>query len=158
MTNGCAPGARNTSRARSSTRPNACATSGSMWPSWGRAMTRNTSGSSSIGPGIISSVRSDIVMPSLLARSGRRRRQRLALLDDVGRQDLGGRGARVLRHVHRPRGHEEEVAGLQRQRRLALHLDRDLAFQNIGELFARMGVLGRGGAGGKLAAHLNRFV
>src|SRR5260370_40179071 len=67
--------------------------------------------------------------------------QRLAFLDDVGRELTAGAAADVLRRVDRSGGNEEDVAGLERHRRLVLHLLLNRAFEDIDDLFAPMRML-----------------
>jgi predicted phosphoribosyltransferase len=88
----------------------------------------------------------------------RRRRQRLALLDDVRRDHHGLALAGVLAGVHRARRDEEPLAGLHGLGRLAVDLDGQLAREDEADLLARMAVPGDRGAGLELAARLHGLV
>src|SRR5260370_4200404 len=81
--------------------------------------------------------------------------QRLAFLDDVGGQLTAGAAADVFRRVDRSGGNEENIAGLERHRRLVLDLILERACEDIDDLFARMRMLAERHAGRKIDAHLD---
>src|SRR5262249_42519367 len=84
----------------------------------------------------------------------RQRERRLAFLEHVGGK-LGRVGAAgVLRRVDGAGRDEQDVAGLERHRRLALDVILQRAFEHVDDLLARMGVPGEGGARGEVDAHL----
>src|SRR6266702_2669010 len=69
--------------------------------------------------------------------------ERLPFFDDIRGELRPGAAADVLRRVDRSGRDEQDVAGLERHRRLALDLILQRAFEDIDDLFARMRVLGR---------------
>src|SRR5882724_5619912 len=66
--------------------------------------------------------------------------ERFAFFDDIRAELRGVATADILRRVNRPGGDEQEAAGLERHRRLALDLILQRAFEHIDDLFARMRV------------------
>src|SRR5262245_39782357 len=81
--------------------------------------------------------------------------ERLSFFDDV-RGELGPvAAADVLRRVDRSGRDEQDVAGLERDRRLALDLVLQRAFDDIDDLFARMPVLGKRHSRVEVDAHLD---
>src|SRR4051812_45717311 len=87
----------------------------------------------------------------------RRRDERLALFDDVGGKlrrvdaaDVSGRMDSSVRD-------EQDVAGLERHRRLAVERVLKCAFDDVDDLLAMMRVPGRQDARGDVDAHLDGF-
>src|SRR4030081_2946914 len=74
----------------------------------------------------------------LLNRSLHEGRERLARLDDIGRQHPAGLRAEVAGVMRRPRGDEESVPCPQDDVRTALHHHLDLAGDDVADLFSRM--------------------
>src|SRR3954465_5282592 len=74
------------------------------------------------------------------------REERFALLDDVGGKLTAGDAAEVLRRMDRSCGNEEHVTGVQCHSRLVLELIFELAFEDINDFLAGMGVLAKGDA------------
>ena len=83
--------------------------------------------------------------------------ERLSLLDDVGGELRAGAAADVLRRVDRSRRNEQDAAGLECHRRLAVDLVLQRAFQHVDDLFAGMRVPAELDSGVQLDAHLNDF-
>ena len=81
--------------------------------------------------------------------------QRLSLLDDVGGELHPGAAADVLRRVDRSSRDEQNLARLERHRRLAVDLILQQAFDDLDDLFARMAVRGKCNPWGEINAHLN---
>jgi len=69
--------------------------------------------------------------------------QRLALLDDVGRDEFGGACSAVRRVVHRSRGNEKRLARSQRRVRLAFTLEQNRPFDDVADFLAGMRVPAR---------------
>src|SRR5712691_10831137 len=67
--------------------------------------------------------------------------ERLPFFDDIRGELRPGAAADVLGRVDRSGRDEQDVAGLERHRRLALDLILQRAFEDIDDLFARMPVL-----------------
>src|SRR5260370_34997903 len=66
--------------------------------------------------------------------------ERFAFFDDIAAELRGVAAADILRRVNRPGRDEQDAAGLERHRRLALDLIPQRAFEHIDDLFARMRV------------------
>src|SRR4051794_34923872 len=81
--------------------------------------------------------------------------QWFALFDDVGGELTPGHAARVPGRMGRLGWNEEDVAGLQCDRRLVADLILELAFEHINDLFARMRVPAERHAGSEVDAHLD---
>jgi ATP-dependent Lhr-like helicase len=89
---------------------------------------------------------------------GRRwRRQRLALLGDVGRDDLHDAARGVRRVVNRAGGDEEGLARRVGRARLPVDFDQQRAIEHIADLFARMGVAPRHAARLQLSEDCHRL-
>src|SRR2546426_2523312 len=78
----------------------------------------------------------------LTGRSLDQRDERLPFFDDIRAELRRVAAADVLRRVDRSGRDEEDLAGLERPRRLALDLILQRALEDIDDLFARMRVLG----------------
>src|SRR3954454_19925082 len=81
--------------------------------------------------------------------------QRLPLLDEICRELSAVAAADVLRRVDRAGRDEQHAAGLQRDRRLAVHLVLQRPFKDIDDLFARMRVPAERGSRAEVDAHLD---
>src|SRR3954463_1811843 len=101
------------------------------------------------------SVLKEMAEEVLLAR---RRRERLALFDDVGGENLSRTGAGVGRVVNRAGRKQESAAGLQCHRRLALLLNQKRALEHVTDLFAGMRMPSGRGARIEVGEGLDDFV
>src|SRR6185295_3784761 len=81
--------------------------------------------------------------------------ERLALLDDVGGELTTGDAAGIPRRMRRVGGNEEDVSGLERDRRLVADLILKRAFEDVDDLFAGVGVLAERHAGREVDAYLD---
>src|SRR5438093_12395357 len=86
--------------------------------------------------------------PASLRRDGCR--QRLPLLDNVGREDASLRRTGIDRIMNGAHRNHERLSDAERHRRLALELERDLAFQDVADFFSWVSVSTNGRARLKL--------
>src|SRR4029453_7311130 len=80
--------------------------------------------------------------------------KRLAFFDDVGGELTAGAAADVPGRMDRSGRNEEDIAGLERHRRLVADLIFERAFEDIDDLFAGMRVLAERHARGEVDADL----
>ena len=92
---------------------------------------------------------------SLTGRSLDQHDERLPFFDDIRGELRAVAAADVLRRVDRSGRDEQDVAGLERHRRLALDLILQRAFEDIDDLFARMRVPGERHSRREVDAHLD---
>src|SRR5207253_6275607 len=83
------------------------------------------------------------------------REEWLPFFDDIRGEFRPVAAGDVLRRVDRSGRNEQDLAGLERHRRLALDLILQGAFEDIDYLFARMTVLAERHPGGEIDAHLD---
>src|SRR3954471_8381846 len=81
--------------------------------------------------------------------------ERLAFFDDIRGELRRVDTADVLRRVDRSGRDEQDLASLERHRRLALELILQQSFDNIDDLLARMAVIGCQHPGADIDAHLD---
>ena len=93
----------------------------------------------------------------LTGRSLRQRNERLPFLDDIRGEFRPVAAADVLRRVDRSGRNEQDLARLERHRRLALDLILQQAFYDIDDLFARMRMLRGYISRIEVDAHLNNL-
>src|SRR5262245_14605776 len=91
----------------------------------------------------------------VICRSLDQRKERLPFFDDIRGELRCIARARVPRRVDRSGRDEQDVAGLERHRRLALDLVLHRTFKDVDDLLARMRVPGERYARGELDAHLD---
>ena len=82
-------------------------------------------------------------------------RERLAGLDDIGRQHPSGLGTEVTRTMRGPRRDQESVAGMKDDGGTSLDLHLDIAGDDVADLFAWMNVPSGFDADRNLRLHLN---
>lgn len=82
-----------------------------------------------------------------------RRRQRLALVDDVNAHEAQCGAVRVARAVYFPRRNQEAFAGLDHARRFPIDQQFDFTFHHVADFVARMRVARRAGARLNFTAH-----
>src|SRR6266508_6310520 len=82
-------------------------------------------------------------------------RERLAGLDDIGRQHPSGLRTEVARIVRRPRRDEEAVAGMQDDGGTSLYLHLGIAGDDVADLFAGMDMPSGFDADRNLRLHLH---
>src|SRR5918992_3686905 len=94
-------------------------------------------------------------MLHVLLLSGDHHDEGLPLLDDIGGELRSIATADVLRGVDRSGRDEQNLAGLERHRRLALELIHQRTFDDVDNLLTRMTVLAEGHSGRDVDAHLD---
>src|SRR5215510_4965271 len=83
--------------------------------------------------------------------------ERLPFFDDIGGELRRVAAADILRRMDLSGRDEQDVAGLERYRRLALDLILQQTFDDVGDLFARMAVRGERHSWAEVDAHLDHL-